>query len=60
MGCYCNENGKLDESKEFIRNIYKSSNTMTDFVNKMNEFGAGWYIEDEYLFNRLVLFTNSM
>lgn len=52
MGCYCNENGKLDESKEFIRNIYKSSNSMKDFVNKMNEYGAGWYIEDGYLFTK--------
>ena len=52
MGCYCNENGKLDESKAFISNIYKSSNTFTDFVDKMNEYGAGWYIEDGYLFTK--------
>ncbi len=52
MGCYCNENGKLDQSKEFIRNVYKSSSSIKDFVDKMNEHGAGWYIEDGKLFTK--------
>lgn len=52
MGCYCTENGKLDESKEFIKNIYNTSTCMVDFVNKMNEHEVGWYIKDVYLFTK--------
>nr|WP_304943337.1 DUF6144 family protein [Vallitalea guaymasensis] len=46
MGCYCTENGKLEESKTFIKKVYDNSVSMTDFVNKMNEYQAGWYIKD--------------
>ncbi|MBP7175328.1 MAG: hypothetical protein KBA53_03775 [Thermoclostridium sp.] len=52
MGCYCNENGKLDQSKEFIRKIYSASASLRDFVNKMNEHGAGWYIEEGNLYTK--------
>lgn len=52
MGCYCNENGKLEESKEFIKNIFLCSSSMHDFADKMNEHGAKWYIEDGNLFTK--------
>ena len=52
LGCFCNEDGKLDQSKEFISSIYKASSSIKDFVNKMNEYGAGWYIEDGNLFTK--------
>ncbi|WP_330396820.1 DUF6144 family protein [Anaeromicrobium sediminis] len=52
LGCYCTENGKLDESKEFIKNIYDTSVSMVDFVDKMNEYKVGWYIKDGYLFTK--------
>ncbi|WP_432663980.1 DUF6144 family protein [Wukongibacter baidiensis] len=52
MGCHCTENGKLDESKKFIKSIYDDSVSTADFVDKMNEHGAGWYIEDGYLFTK--------
>lgn len=37
MGCYCGENGKLEESKVFIKRIYDDSKTMTEFVDKLIE-----------------------
>ncbi|WP_432408718.1 DUF6144 family protein [Wukongibacter sp. M2B1] len=52
MGCHCTENGKLDEAKEFIKNIYSTAISMEDFVDKMNEHSAGWYIKDGYLFTK--------
>lgn len=52
LGCYCNENGKLDESKEFIKNIYDCSVSMEDFVERMNKYNVGWYLKDGVLFTR--------
>lgn len=46
MGCHCDENGKLDEQKVWLRDIYLSSSGLEDFVNKMNELGAGWWFKD--------------
>lgn len=52
LGCYCNEDGKLDKSKDFIKNIYDTAASLEDFVDKMNEYDAGWYIEDGHLFTK--------
>lgn len=52
MGCHCTENGKLDESKEFIKNIYDTTISMVDFVDKMNGYDVGWYIKDGCLFTK--------
>ncbi|MTI70530.1 MAG: hypothetical protein FH751_09800 [Firmicutes bacterium] len=50
MGCYCNGNGHLDESKKFIKSIYDDSASIEKFVDKMNEYGVGLYLKDRYLF----------
>ena len=54
LGCYCNENGELDKSKDFIKNIYDSAVSLEDFVDKMNEYEAGWYIKDGHLFTKFL------
>lgn len=51
-GCYCGENGHLDESKRLIRNIYDASTSLEDFVHKMNDRKAGWYLHDGYVFTK--------
>lgn len=50
MGCHCDENGKLDEQKRWLREIYLSSSGLEDFVGKMNELGAGWWIEGNEIY----------
>lgn len=51
-GCYCGEDGHLEKAKEFIKNIYDISTSMEDFVERMNERKAGWYLQDGYLFTK--------
>lgn len=48
-GCYCNEDGKLEESRQRIKGLYESSHSMEDFVSRMNESGSGWYLENGVL-----------
>ncbi|MDP4091422.1 MAG: DUF6144 family protein [Bacillota bacterium] len=49
-GCHCTE--KLDEAKEFIKNTFNYSNSLTDFVDKMNAYSVGWSIKDGYLITK--------
>ena len=51
-GCHCNEDGKLEESRQRIKGVYESCNSMEDFVSRMNQSGSGWYLENEILFTR--------
>lgn len=50
MGCYCDEDGKLDESKRLIKEIFDVSESMDDFVARMNAQNVGWYMEGGFLF----------
>lgn len=52
MGCYCTENGELDESKTFIKGVFSKSRDFEDFVRNMNEYGAGWFIDNGNLFTQ--------
>ncbi len=52
MACFCHEDGKLEESKKFIRGVYDSSRSLEDFVENMNKHNVGWYLEDGYLFTK--------
>lgn len=52
MGCYCSEDGKLDEAKQYIKSVYSESSSLDEFVELMNKANAGWYIEDGYLYTR--------
>ena len=52
MGCHCTENGKLDESKTFIKEVFIESNNFEEFVYNMNKFGAGWFIDNGDLFTQ--------
>lgn len=54
QGCYCNENGKIEESANSLRELYVSlGGDMHKFINALNEQGAGWYIEDTYLYTKM-------
>jgi predicted hydrocarbon binding protein len=52
MGCYCRENGRLDESKKWLRELYIASENLEQFVDKVNEYSAGWYIKDGELYTK--------
>ena len=53
QGCFCNENGKLEETAQMLRNLYLSlDKDMRKFVEAINESGAGWYFEDNYLYTK--------
>ena len=52
-GCYCNENGKLEETARILRDLYLSvGEDMRKFVEVINQNGAGWYFEDHYLYTK--------
>lgn len=52
--CYCNENGKLEEVAKALHELYVSSGRdIYKFVSGLNEQGAGWYIEDNYLYTKM-------
>ncbi len=50
LGCYCNENGKLDQSKQFVAGVFARSNSLGDFIGKMNDQGVGWTLKDNVIF----------
>lgn len=45
-GCHCDEAGRLGEMKEWLGRVYRESEGMEDFVDRMNRLGAGWRMED--------------
>lgn len=54
QGCYCNENGKLEEAANELRKLYVSLDCdVHKFMNALNEQGAGWYIKDDYLYTKM-------
>lgn len=52
MGCYCDEDGKLEENKQWLKNIYSASRTIEEFVDTVNEHAGGWYIQDGMLYTK--------
>lgn len=53
QGCFCNENGRLEETAQTLQNLYLSvDKDMKKFVEEINKSGAGWYFEDNYLYTK--------
>lgn len=56
QGCYCNENGRLEETANNMKKLYLSLNKdLNGFVNAINESGAGWIIKDNQLYTKMFL-----
>lgn len=54
QNCYCNENGRLEETAKELRQLYCSlDKDLFRFVDALNERGAGWYIEDHQLYTKM-------
>ena len=54
MNCYCNENGRLEDTARVLKQLYLSlDKDLKRFVNAMNESGAGWYIKDNQLYTKM-------
>lgn len=52
--CYCNENGRLEDTAHFLKDLYLSfDRDLHSFVNALNENGAGWYIKDNQLYTKM-------
>lgn len=47
QGCYCNENGRLEDMANSLKQLYLSLNkSLCRLVNALNESGAGWFIKN--------------
>lgn len=54
QGCYCNENGRLEESANTLRNLYVLHDCdVYKFMDALNKQGAGWYIEEGWLYTKM-------
>ena len=54
QGCYCNENGKLEDTANSLRQLYLSlDQNLFRFVETMNANGAGWFIRDNQLYTKM-------
>ncbi len=56
QGCYCNENGKLEDTANSLRQLYLSlDQNLNRFVEAMNANGAGWFIENNQLYTKMFI-----
>ena len=54
QGCYCNENGRLEDAADSLKQLYLSlDEDLHRFVNALNENGAGWFIKDGQLYTKM-------
>ncbi len=52
--CYCNENGRLEDTANNLKQLYLSlDKDLHRFVNALNENGAGWFIKDNQLYTKM-------
>ena len=50
--CYCNENGRLEDTANNLKQLYLSlDKDLHRFVNALNENGAGWFIKVSFFVN---------
>lgn len=54
LGCHCDEEGRLGEMKEWLGGLYRESSTLAEFVEKVNAVGAGWHIEDGWIYTKFL------
>ena len=54
--CYCNENGRLEDTAREWKQLYASlDKDLHRFVAALNENGAGWYIEGNQLYTKMFI-----
>lgn len=52
--CYCNENGRLEDTARNMKQLYLSlDKDLHRFVYALNESGASWYIKDNQLYTKM-------
>ncbi len=52
--CYCNENGRLEDTANNLKQLYLSlDKDLHRFVNALNENGAGWFLNDNQLYTKM-------
>lgn len=54
QNCYCNENGRLEDTARELKQLYASlDKDLHRFVDALNENSAGWYIEENQLYTKM-------
>lgn len=54
QNCYCNENGRLEDTARELKQLYASlGKNLHRFVAALNENGAGWYIDGNQLYTKM-------
>ncbi len=54
--CYCNENGRLEETANSLKQLYLSlDQDLFRFVEAMNVNGADWSIKDNQLYTKMFI-----
>ncbi len=54
QGCYCNENGRLEDTAESLKQLYLSlDKDLHRFVAALNENGAGWFMKGDQLYTKM-------
>lgn len=52
--CYCNENGRLEDTANSLKQLYLSLNRdLFKFVDTLNKNGADWFIKDNQLYTKM-------
>lgn len=54
LGCHCDEAGRLDEMKRWLRGLYVESSGIEDFVDRVNRHNAGWYIVNGEIYTKFL------
>lgn len=54
MGCHCEDLCRLGEMKQHLGKLYRESASLEEFVEKVNEHGAGWRLEDGALYTKFL------
>lgn len=54
MGCHCEDVCRLGEMKTWLGGLFREASGFEDFVDRVNEHGAGWYFEDGWLYTKFL------
>lgn len=53
-GCFCREEGRLDEMKAWLGGLYRESSSLAEFVDKVNAHGADWEMDGDVVVTKFL------
>lgn len=54
LGCHRDDMCRLGEMKAWLGGLYRESASLEEFVDRVNEHGAGWRIEDGAIYTKFL------